>query len=88
VQNVPTYDRDRFTYAEVRTEKTVLILSTCKDCGACKLVSHFDLSLEDWERDHVCQSSGSWVSLIRLTHYRAAPKLDSSLDSKLSPACA
>ena len=48
------YEPGRFTLKEIRTEKTTLIVCTCNDCGAAKVVSHFDGSLERWERDHQC----------------------------------
>lgn len=46
---------DKFTYNELRVDRTVLIVMTCNCCGAAKLVSHFDGSLEEWEHDHKCE---------------------------------
>lgn len=51
---LPQYGANRFIRNEVRTEKTTLIVWRCKECGESKIVSHFDRSLEKWERDHKC----------------------------------
>jgi len=52
---VQPYDPDRFTYNEVRPQKSVRIICTCNYCGASKVVSHFDGSLENWEENHDCE---------------------------------
>ena len=44
-----------YAHAPVRTETRVLILSTCKKCGASKMVSVADGSLERWEEQHQCK---------------------------------
>lgn len=40
------------------TESRLLIRSACPLCGASKLVSSHDDSLERWEEEHVCGASG------------------------------
>jgi hypothetical protein len=47
--------RDRFTYKELRLDESVFIVTTCKRCGASQIVSEFDGSLEEWEREHSCR---------------------------------
>jgi len=49
----PQYEDDRYTYNEVRTDKTTLIVVTCNQCG--KVVSLSDGSLEKWEDGHACK---------------------------------
>jgi hypothetical protein len=39
----------------VRTEDRLLIHSVCTKCGASKLVSYHDGSLEKWEDSHKCE---------------------------------
>jgi hypothetical protein len=44
-----------FDYAVARDEeRTIRILSTCKVCGASKIVSIRDGSLRRWELQHTC----------------------------------
>ena len=47
---------------EVRMESRLLIHSVCRQCGASRVVSSIDGSLEEWESTHTCkeraQSSG------------------------------
>jgi hypothetical protein len=47
---------------EVRLESRLLIHSVCRRCGASRVVSSNDCSLEEWESTHTCkdraQSSG------------------------------
>jgi hypothetical protein len=50
------YDPDRFTYNEVRTEKSTLIVCTCNQCGAAKVVAGFSDSLIKWEEGHQCRT--------------------------------
>jgi hypothetical protein len=45
-----------FTHFAARTETCVLIQSVCTKCGASKLVSASDGSLETWEDEHTCKS--------------------------------
>jgi hypothetical protein len=40
----------------VRTEFRVLIETTCMKCGARKLVSQYDGSLDQWEDGHSCST--------------------------------
>jgi hypothetical protein len=42
--------------AKMMDERT-LIKSTCQKCGAAKIASHADDSLEKWESNHSCASS-------------------------------
>ena len=55
----PPYERDRFNYNEVRTGTAALIIVTCTLCGSAKVVSHFDGTLEEWERGHECNRDGA-----------------------------
>lgn len=45
----------RFTHTEERFGKRIMIVSTCNDCGAANVVSPYDGSLEEWERNHECE---------------------------------
>jgi len=47
-------DIDRFTYNEVRSGNKLLVVCTCNDCGASKVVS-FDGTLNEWEQNHDCR---------------------------------
>src|SRR5579863_10137848 len=40
----------------VQVDSRTLIKSLCKRCGAWKLVSHLDESLEMWENTHHCST--------------------------------
>ncbi len=52
-----------FVHAEVRVgDGRVLIRSTCKFCGAERIVSREDGSLDRWESGHDC-SKGSITQL-------------------------
>lgn len=44
-----------FSHTLVSTERRLLIQSTCRECGATKLVSHADHSVEEWEEKHSAQ---------------------------------
>lgn len=55
----PPYEPGQFTYNELRTDKVTLIVITCNNCGGARVVSHFDGSLERWERDHQCESKNT-----------------------------
>ncbi len=48
-----------FTHMPVKTEARLLIVSTCQKCGASKLVSSFDGSLQRWEDGHKCLTLAS-----------------------------
>jgi len=52
--NLVQPDTERFTYNEVRTEKSTLIVCTCNECGAAKVVTGFTESLTKWEEGHKC----------------------------------
>lgn len=52
--SIPKPAEDKFTYNELRVDRTVLIVITCNRCGSAKIVSHFDGTLEEWERGHQC----------------------------------
>ena len=45
-----------FTRVLVQVDCRTLIKSVCKRCGAWKLVSHLDESLEMWEDTHCCST--------------------------------
>jgi hypothetical protein len=45
-----------FTHFAVDTETRFLIQSVCTKCGASKLVSASDGSLQTWEAEHTCKS--------------------------------
>lgn len=46
-----------FTRKLERDEPRLLIRSTCARCGASRLVSEADQSLEDWEEEHRCPAN-------------------------------
>ena len=52
-------DRDQFTRVEVLAGDRVFIRSTCRDCGASRLVSSEDDALEKWESGHDCSKGSS-----------------------------
>ena len=52
--NVDTF---RFSLSCVRTESRLLIHSTCRQCGASRLVSMHDGTLDQWHKEHVCGQS-------------------------------
>lgn len=43
-----------FTHSPVRTDDRLMIQSVCTKCGASRVVSLSDRSLEEWEDSHVC----------------------------------
>lgn len=43
-----------YTRVLVQVDARTLIKSVCRRCGAWKLVSHLDESLETWEATHQC----------------------------------
>jgi hypothetical protein len=45
---------DKFIQVEVQAGDRLLIRSTCKFCGASRLVSREDGSLQKWENGHDC----------------------------------
>lgn len=45
-----------FTHFPVRTEISLLIQSVCTKCGASRVVSAADGSLNKWEVEHTCKS--------------------------------
>ena len=53
----PGFDALRFSLTSVRTESRLLIQSTCRQCGASRLVSMHDGSLDKWENEHMCKQS-------------------------------
>jgi hypothetical protein len=52
-------ESSNFSHTPVKTEARLLIVSTCRKCGASKLVSQFDGSLKQWEDGHECRNADS-----------------------------
>jgi hypothetical protein len=50
--------RNQFKETLLITETRMLILSTCKKCGAAKLVSAYDGSRKEWQDNHKCKEAG------------------------------
>lgn len=44
-----------FSHLLIHEESRLMIRSTCQECGASKVVSSADGSLDDWEDGHRCQ---------------------------------
>jgi hypothetical protein len=57
VRQQPSFDTLRFSLTSVRTESRLLIQSTCRQCGAARLVSMHDGSLDKWHNEHICKQS-------------------------------
>jgi hypothetical protein len=53
--SIPLANPAEFTLAAVLLENRVLIRSTCKKCGASRVVSVSDGSLRLWEDGHKCR---------------------------------
>jgi len=53
---------DKFEHELTRSEGRVLLRSTCRHCGASKVVSRADGSLEEWESEHGCESRGAPIA--------------------------
>jgi len=45
---------NRFSFVPIRTEGRLLLQSTCLKCGASKLVTLSDDSLDKWIKGHTC----------------------------------
>jgi hypothetical protein len=54
MSNNPEQDVGAYIRAQIKTEKRVLIQSTCKYCGRSAVSIHDDGSLEAWEDAHNC----------------------------------
>ncbi len=55
----------QFTHTAIKTESRLLIQTICTNCGASKLVSTYDGTLERWESEHTCAETNRtlrWVS--------------------------
>jgi hypothetical protein len=52
---------NQFKETLLKTETRMLILSTCKKCGAAKLVSAYDGSRKEWQDNHKCKEAGQAI---------------------------
>jgi hypothetical protein len=59
--------RNQFKETLLITETRMLILSTCKKCGAAKLVSVYDGSRQEWQDGHKCKEAGQGLATILRT---------------------
>lgn len=57
---MPNYiSADQFTQVGIIADTRMMIVSTCTECGASKIVSTYDGSLEQWQNEHQCEKTRS-----------------------------